>query len=691
MDINPGFGGPIKKDRLWFYGSVRYSVANNYVGGIFFDPLYNDPSVVTFNPDRSTRVSNDGLWKMGEARFTWQAAPKHKLAFAYAREKQCKCPSFISATMSPGINNKWGWPHYLARVDWTSPLTSRLLLEAGVFRQHTRWGWFPLDDTNPNVVGITEQLTNLNYKLRSPGYSDHWNNDLRYRAAASYITGAHAFKVGFANASADDDTSIYPGGQPWNIRVNNGVPNLITLNAWPYHSLWNLDAELGIFAQDQWTINRLTLGGGVRYDYYKSHFPEQHLGPAQLTPARDITFPEQDDLAWHDITPKMGASYDVFGTGKTALKVSLNKYMGGRTTAFANPVATLVNNTTRTWIDANGDFVPQCDLINPLANGECDRMANTNFGRPVPGTTYDPEIRSGWGSRPYNWEFSTGVQHEILRRVSMNVGYFRRWYGNFTVTDNRTLSPSDYDPFRITAPPDARLPDGGGYAIGGLANLNPTKFGVPTDNYVTFSDHYGSQIEHWNGFDVSVNARLGQGVLLQGGMSTGRTSTDNCEIVRTLPELLITATAATPEQYCHVDTPLLTQVKGYGVYTVPRVDIQVSATFQSIPGPPVAANYNAPNSVVVPSLGRILSGNAANVTVNIIEPGTMYGERLNQLDLRVAKIFQLRGTRAVLNLDVYNALNASTVLLENPSFGAWRRPQTILLARFAKVGVQFDF
>ena len=217
---------------------------------------------------------------------------------------------------------------------------------------------------------------------------------------------------------------------------------------------------------------------------------------------------------------------------------------------------------------------------------------------------------------------------------------------------------------------------------------------MPANNFVTYASNYGKQIEHWNGFDISANARIRQGLSIQGGVSSGRTSTDNCAVVAQLPELIATNVSATPISYCHVDTPFLTQVKGFGSYLIPKVDVQVSGSFQSIPGPLIAALYNAPNALVVPSLGRSLSGGSANVTVNLMTPdasGAVYGQRMNQLDLRVGKVLKYGRTRTALNLDVYNALNASTVLQESTAYAIFRQPQVILLARFAKISLQFDF
>jgi hypothetical protein len=457
-----------------------------------------------------------------------------------------------------------------------------------------------------------------------------------------------------------------------------------------------LDHELGLFAQDRWTTGGLTLTYGLRYDYFASSFPELHIGPAELAPTRNFTFAPLKGAAYHDVTPRMGAAYDPFGTGKTAVKVSLNKYLvglGENSVNVIHPINNLVILTTRAWNDVNRDFVPNCDLLNPLGNGECGPMANADFGRLSPrgggergrgiAATYDEDLLRGWGRRGYNWEFSMGVQQELLPRISAEVSYFRRWFGNFSATENRATTAADFDPFSITAPRDPRLPGGGGYVISGLYDLKPQKFGVPVDNFVTRAQNYGKRIEYWHGVDFTLNARPRPGLLFQGGLSTGRSVNDDCEL---RPKLDNPSTL-----YCHVVTPFLTQAKFFGAYTIPRVDVQVSAAFQSLAGTQLSANYVASNAEVRPSLGRDLAGGARNVTVNIVEPGTMYGERLNQLDLRLAKILRFGQARASINVDLFNALNANSALAENSAYGRWRQPTEILLARFAKVGVQFDF
>jgi hypothetical protein len=696
-DINPGMGGPIVRDRLWFFSAARWNGNANYVGGVYWNKHAGNPDVWIYEPDLSRPATYHAWQRSFNTRLTWQMHEKHKISGFVDYSHRCQCPR-PNINVTPEAADSIRYPYKpLATLTWTSPMTNRVLLEAGYSYRPERWLYPlpPAGDPRRSMIAVVEQSTGLRYRGGHPNalqpYQDTQAIVNGYRAAVSYVTGSHAFKFGVNDTHSsrtanvfDDDTNVW-------YRFNNGVPNQITQKATPYLRKENIKADLGIYVQDKWTINRLTLNLGARYDYLNIYFPDQHLGPTRFTPARDVTFERTPWTAWHDVTPRLGAAYDLFGNGKTAVKVTLNKYtlaigLQGPFSNESNPINRTAISVTRSWSDADRDFSPDCDLVNPLQNGECGQVSNLGFGQPgLLTTTVDPDILSGWGTRGYNWEFSTGVQHELMPQVSVNVGYFRRWYGNFTLSDNLAVGPEDFGEFSITAPSDPRLPQGGGYQIAGLMNVNPDRFGR-VDNYFTSADSYGTQVEYWHGLDLSANTRLGRGILIQGGLSSGRTVTDNCEILRALPEI---SPVGLP--YCHSTEKFLTQIKGFAAYTIPWVELQVSATLQSLPGPEIAANFNAPSATVAPSLGRPLSGNAANVTVNLVEPGTMYGERANQLDLRFGKTLRFGGTRAVLSVDLYNALNADAVITQNNSYAAWQRPQAILQARFAKFGVQVDF
>ena len=720
-DFNPGFGGPLKRDKVWFFLSGRYQGAYLFAPGMFENANLNNPARWDYVPNLDAPASIEKTWTDYQLRLTWQVSPKNKIGLTYQQQVMCACHDVINATTAPEAAYDRRFPvQRPILLDWTAPLTSRVLIEASGIHRVERWGNMHLQtkdlDVDPAMIGVLDQaanvpgigtVPNLNYRGRVGTFNNSWNNNFHWRFNVSYITGAHAFKVGANDAYGYHDNTTYVLN-PLSYRFNNGVPNQITMRALPNTVKSSVDRDFGLFAQDKWTIDRLTISAGIRYDNHVHSYPEQELGPTIFTPGRNIVFPSQKNLDYKDITPKSQMAYDVFGNGKTALKVSLNKYLAGLgttngatpVTAGPNPIAVLNNTATRNWTDGNRNYVPDCDLLNGaeqnnLASGGdfCSRFDDATFGLATPNVTFDPELLRGWGKRYYNWEFSAGVQHELVPQVSVDLGYFRRWYGNFVTTDNRNLSPADYERFSVTAPSDPRLPDGGGYTVDGFLALRDSAFGRASDNFTTLSSNYGKQIEHWNGVDVNVNARLGNGLFVQGGTSTGRTSTDNCEVLEALPEVNINGLP-----YCHQDTNWLTQVKASASYLLPKIDVSVSATYQNLPGVELAANWAAPNSAITPSLGRPLAGGAANQTLNLIAPGTEYYNALNQLDLRFGKIVRFGTSRATINFDLYNALNASTVLTLNNGFiplaggGAnWQVPTAILQARFFKIGAQFDW
>jgi hypothetical protein len=721
VEANPFGGGRIIRDKVWFFATARYNTAQQF-SSIYYNKDAGNPNSWVYTPDVARGpASNNNTWKSSNARLTWQANAKNKIGGSYDYASSCPCPRNLTATLAPEANVTAYAPikpGTMLFLDWTSPVTNRLLIEARFMKRDSQSSrpltniYFTNDPGGQLLNAVLEQSTGLNYRASNTTATSSRNPVRQPKLNVSYITGSHDFKVGFNLGYQSQDQKAYSIDSPMSFRFNNGVPNQLTLLATPWRTFID-EEDHGFFVQDRWTVGRLSVTGGLRYDYFHVSFPSQAVGPGPLAPARDFKFPETEGVKWHDLQPRMGAAYDLFGDGKTAVKVSLNKYLpfygapnaGGTGTDAAftsnmNPTARLVNSTTRSWTDTNRNFIPDCNLFAPGANGECGAMANPDFGSTRPGSSYDPDTLSGWNKRPdTNWQFSAGVQRQILPRVSVDVSYYRTWYQNLVVTDDRAVSAADFDTFSITAPSDPRLAGGGGYTVSGLVNLKPAAFGRPANNYITYADNYGKAINHWNGFDVTFNARLREGVTLQGGTSTGRFSTDNCEIAAQLPEILLGVTTAgeananvwLPASYCHQSGTFLTQAKLIGTYLVPKIDVQVAATYQSLPGPQLIANFTATNAVVTPSLGRVLSGNAQNIVVNMTEPGSMYGERMHELDLRIGKILKYGRTRVTPSIDLYNALNANSILTESRAFATFRRPQNILGARFLEFVLKVDF
>jgi hypothetical protein len=529
------------------------------------------------------------------------------------------------------------------------------------------------------------------------------------------VTGSHNFRVGFQDMVGQRKLDQWTLGAPFSINLQNGVTSSLTQFTYPYSTVAKVKWYMGAFAQDQWTMNRMTLNLGLRFDALNAYVPAQNYPETPLVSAR--SFAEVKDAPnWKDWSPRLGIAYDLFGNGKTAVKANLGRYVEAVTTGYSdivNPIVAAVNSASRTFRDANGDYYPDCDLRSTAANGECGALSNVNFGRGIVTTAFDPDVLNGWGKRPYDWELQLGVQHELRPGVALNATFTRHWWGNFLINDNLATSPSDYSPFCVTAPVNSRLPGGGGNQVCGFYDVNPDKFGQ-VNNRIAFAKDFGDASDVYSGVDLSTTVRMPHGVILQGGVSIGREAVNNCDVVgkvdnaggavidvnrssgggNAAPLITnLTGVASPSLLYCDNVAPYQTQVKLLGSYPLPW-GLAASAAFQSIPGPQITASYVATNAAVRDTLGRNLAaGPTATTTVQLMAPGSEYNDRLNQIDLRITRTFRLGGSRRIQpQLDLYNLLNAGPALNHNNTYGAaWLTPTVIPVGRMAKIGVQFDF
>ena len=737
-DVNGAVGGPIIKDRLWYFATARTQGSTRVNANQFNNANAGDPTKWLYAPVLDKPGFSDRTWENISGRLTWQMTPRNKIGGYWDEQWVCrKCEgNTIGITTPPVVSPEANGPNptlplRVPQVTWTSPVTNRLLLDAGFGGTYYGWGNFERDP-NPthDLIKVTEQCStgcaaNGNRPgivYRSQDWGDNRTGSYIWKANLAYVTGRHSFKVGYQHTLMTDDRTWSTNSTDLWYRVNNGVPNQLTQTISP----WINNARAGwdaVFAQEQFTMGRLTLQGAVRFDVARSWFPEQNIGPDRFLPVA-YHFEETKGIdSYKDITPRFGLAYDVFGNGRTAIKMNVGRYLEGvgvqLNYANTNPTTRIPTSTgpfgvpgvTRTWIDANADFVPDCDLSNPQANGNpaatyggggpdfCGVISNLRFGQPVLTGNYDPDLLSGWGVRAGDWSVGVSVQQQILQRMSIEVGYYRRSFDGFTMNDNLLLEPGDLTPYSITAPSDPRLPNGGGYTIGTLYDVVPTKTGQ-VNNLATLADKYGKWYQYFNGFDFTVSLRTSD-FTVQGGTSTGQNVADNCDVRANLPELsaglgagLVGSNVSTTSPYCHVAYGWLTQLRGLGSYTIPKIDAQVSAVFQSKPGVLLSANYAMPSAQVAQFLGRAPSGNVPNVTINLIEPGSLYGDRVNQLDIRFAKNFQFGGKRAMLSLDLYNVANTNPVLTYNNSFtpgGPWLQPNSILTGRLARISAEWTF
>ena len=721
-DQSISLGGPIKRDKLWFFFAGRSWGFSRKHAGVYWNqstfpgapdtgqPRYLTPpgaerQVVNFIPyvdQPDNRFSGRLEWYDSYlSRVTWQAAETHKFNVTYDEQRACNCGSTSASSMQEASSGYRFDPNRLLQFSWTSTQTSRLLLEAGGAMAISQWNSFLMPGVEADHVQVTDTGLGINYGNYAWLRGDPNNTD-RYsqRFSVSYVTGSHNFKAGIQAEQLVDNVYLVRGGGNVQYRFNNGVPNRITQWSTPYLQR-DRARDLGIYAQDQWTIDRLSLNLGVRFDSLYGYSPQQDLpgephatNPwgdfARLNPwlGRRSYDARMGTPNWKDINPRLGVAYDLFGNGRTALKGSLGRYVakiGTEITNANNPIVRSVNNTNRSWNDANGNYVPDCDLGNFAANGECGAIDNNNFGQLNPNAVqWDPDVLNGL--RDSNWDMSAEIQQELMQGLSMTVGYYfnNAGYSQETNsknrrTDNQAVTPDDYSPYCITAPRNAGLPGGGGNEICGLYDLNPDKFGQ-VDNIITRTTYFGDDSRQNHFFNVTFDGRLGNGIQFGGGVDTGKSIEDQCFTIDSPQDML----------HCRVVTPFKaqTQYKAFGSIPLPG-DLFISAAYQNLSGPTYDANLVIFNDDVM-GLGRPLSAGFA--VVPLVAPQTLFEDRISRLDFRLSKIINYRRLRFQINFDAYNLMNTSDIRTVNSSYGGrWGYPNSIIDPRLVQIGGQIDF
>ncbi len=737
-DYGIGVGGPIVNDRLWFYTAHRWWGTERFARDSFHNLAPDAPATgfpVFYEPDLNNPSITESVQRDHALRLTWQVSERNKLTLTRHQQTSCFCQQLavfgvVDYKASVDFPQE---PVSLTQAKWTMPASNRLLFEAGVSYVFNNSTPRPQPETRPTdiAVGILSPFRYINlqaYWTSTPalyGFAHEFPN-LTSHASVSYVTGSHTFQAGFEHTHFWEYHNSARVINNLEYRfLNPGFSYQVRQFGTPRNSFMDAD-DLGFFAQDQWTIDRLTLNLGVRYDSIHGYVPAQ-THPASRFVGAFSTERINNLPNWKDINPRLGAAYDLFGDGRTALKVNYGRYIfavGTSVAQFSNPMEAIKVDSARFWNDntfeawglppGNGDYNPDCNFDNFAANGECGAIIDPEFGLPVITNRFADGVLDGWGKRKYNWQFSVGIQHEITDGWSVDIGYFNRRNANFLVLDNKNIGPDDFREYSITAPVDPTLGDYSGQPMTGLYAITPEGQAKGTDNVFEFADQYGNMSEGFNGIDIAFNGRLDNGVTLTGGMSTGAMASDECFVVDS------------PQQarpgFCNMSPSWWdygTQFKLNGSVPLPY-ETEVAFVLQNLPGLYRMSDYRigqggpAELASVEEQLGFPLAtgeqiqlfpsgigyyGDRPDISVvysasTFLDNSTEFEPRLTQLDLRFAKIFDFGQARIRGWFDIYNVFNASAATRLSASYqagGAFPRISDIMVGRLYRFGGQFDW
>jgi hypothetical protein len=728
-NIEGALGGPIKKDKIWYFASARNFVLDtlpadtfNSIGAAtpYAAPPSGDEQGVDPQSIRSIQV-----------RLTWQLSPKNKLAIYNDRLLKNR-GSAMTAGFDPATAGIiWNSPIYTTgSVKFSSTATSRILVEGGFSTNYERYNTIyqeglaktPFTPDWYNVVNKQDQGLGTQWNAGSAN-AGMYPDRFAAMGAVSYVTGAHNIKVGLQDTwgryrqyrSANGDLRAL---------FNSGVPFQAAILNTPLNFQDNLDADLGIYGQDSWTVNRLTVNYGARWEYFGSSVATEASDAGRFAQARE--FDEINMPAWKSFSPRGGLVYDLFGNQKTAIKFSIGKYMQAGTTGFANsynPLALQTQNVAWTDLNSSGtncfaagasqvgcDGVPQGNIGCVYLTAGCEinlAQLPKGFGAVNLGT-FDPDIK-----RMYNVEETVSVQHELLPRVSVTAGWYHRSYYNLRRRTNVAQSFDDYTPFTLYSPIDGNP----------ITYYNVSKAAQPLLQLV--DDNAPDRKMWYNGFEYNFNARLPHGITLFGGGMVERMLTNTCDDDWN-PNLLL---------YCDQtksDIPFRTQFKLAG--TVPlKYGIVTSFAFQSLPGylfgtsaqyaltgvsgPSGITTNNPPSGqstvwLITPTTtygasspcvaqGTCAAGqrvdagmNVSSLSVPLVAPMTEYGDRINQLDLNVSKTFKYGRASIQPKIDFFNLLNVSAVSsVRGLNYGtaAYEQPSVVLNGRVFQLGAVIRF
>jgi hypothetical protein len=693
-NMEVGTGGKFIQDKLWWFAAARKQVANEGVAD-------------TFYPDGSQGVNEQYVRNLG-LRLTYQVDRRNQVSVFYDRIWK-----YLSSQMDAGYDpvtaglRTYPSANYgQGQFKWTSTISSRFLVEVGanqyqaiqsigyqpgVQKPYGTPEWFAGATRRDLALGTVTGAYPIQRSTQAP--------TRRFlSASASYITGSHSVKIGVQDTWGYEWFAAYKNAD-LEQNYTNGVPT--SVYAFNSPVAWNnaVDANWALYAQDTWTLKRLSLNFGVRWEYFKASVPEKESTPGRFGPTQPRTFGPEVFPIWKDTAPRFGAVYDLRGDAKTALKVSVNKYVrqltDGLTNAY-NPIR--LQQATLAWTDLNGDDVAQGERGCTFGSPGCEinlGQLPANFAAIVPGCTvlYTPgSIPCGNAqldaarTREYSWQYGVGVQHEVLPRVSASINWFHTRFYNLPLTYNSAQTAADYSPVPVVSPMDGRI-------------VTVYNVSAAAQTRVLNLESNATDRQRWNNaIEIGFGARLPGGATLFGGVASDLTIEVSCD------------DPVNPNNQIYCDErqshkPWLNQIKIAGSVPLPW-GIQLGAALQ---------NYNrylstggavwlvtrttryasdclgpcVPNGLVNPTLA------VAQISVPLEPRSLRLSDRINQLDINIGKWITVRNNlRVQPELAIFNAFNNLAVFgARSLNFGtsSYLQPATTLPPRTIRLGAQIKW
>jgi hypothetical protein len=606
-------------------------------------------------------------------RLTGQINSKNKLTVMYDALPKFRQYFFSEdGTRTPsgsGYQDQYGYDY---QAKWSSPITNKLLAEVGFSQNFLGYNianqpGTPLDTISKSDVAIQTRSV---YDAPATNFYNPFVAKV-FAAAVTYVTGSHSVKFGIQDRFGwirNDLTQygnlvqVYSSGVPLQVRAYNS----------PISSQSNLNGDIGLYVQDSWKINRLTLNVGIRFERFRAEVEEQSAPAGRFVDARQ--FEKIENMPnFKNWVPRLGAAYDLFGNGRTGIKGSVGRYMQQDATSFPqtyNPMASVTANLT--WDDLNRDNIAQGERGCTFRAAGCEinfAQLPTTFGARR-NRNPDPDLK-----RPYQMVYNAGITQELRPGMGFSVNYYRREFHNVTFTTNLANPVSNYTPYTVTNPLD------GTPLV--VYNANPATFNLINELDTTSSNNTST----YNGFDVLFNFRLGNGAIINGGTSTGRTITSTCDVVD--PNYSSATSAGL--RYCdqsEYGMPWLTNFKLSGSYPLPY-GFRASAVWQSTPGDMVTYNYVMSAAVFRAQTGVPLTQASVNTRLN--QPGTDYLSRVNQFDLTISKSFPVGRIRLSPEVSLFNMFNNNPVLSQTTAYPNQGRPLRVLDGRLIRFQVQVRY